>query len=99
LGCVTLVCVVITVVAIPITVLMSWGDLGPGIGYPPEQHMITIKEGMTKDEVRSVLGEPHRIGADGGDDWTYRCDRAGGTLFRVRFGLDERVTERFWWLE
>jgi hypothetical protein len=75
-------------------------DFRPGIGYPPEQHMVTIQGGMTKDEVRSVLGRPHwpRDGSESGDQWTYRCDFFGGTLFRVYFGPDGRVTHREWWL-
>jgi outer membrane protein assembly factor BamE (lipoprotein component of BamABCDE complex) len=80
-------------------------DFRPGIGYPPEQHLDTIKGGMSKDEVRSVLGRPH-MQTDGGQDewtyvpeqWTYRCDFFGGALFRVYFGPDGRVVSREWWL-
>ena len=74
-------------------------DFRPGIGEP-EQAKIKIKGGMTKDEVRSLLGRPHSL-RDGGDyeyEWTYRCDFFGGTLFRVHFGPNDRVTYTEWWL-
>jgi outer membrane protein assembly factor BamE (lipoprotein component of BamABCDE complex) len=72
---------------------------GPAIGCPPEQHMVTIQEGMTKDEVRSLLGEPTYTGGSGEDDWTYKCSPGGGALFTVCFGLDERVSRHYWWLD
>jgi outer membrane protein assembly factor BamE (lipoprotein component of BamABCDE complex) len=61
--------------------------------------MATIKVGMARDEVRSLLGEPYLTGACGGDEWDYKCNPAGGARFRVFFGPDNRVTERFWWLD
>lgn len=74
-------------------------DFRPGLGYPPEQHTSTIEDGMTKDEVFSLLGHPHQPrDIDFEDEWTYRCDFFGGTSFRVYFGLDDRVTRREWWL-
>jgi outer membrane protein assembly factor BamE (lipoprotein component of BamABCDE complex) len=93
IACGTILYVSITVAALGITST----DLRPGIGYPPEQHMITIKEGMTKEKVRSLLGAPHWNGACGGDEWDYKCDFFGGTKFRVYFGPDDRVTDREWW--
>ena len=48
-------CAVLSCVIIGVTGL-DLNDLRPGIGYPPEQHMITIKEGMTKSEVEAILG-------------------------------------------
>jgi hypothetical protein len=75
-------------------------DFRPGIG-DPEEAKIKIKEGMTKEEVRALLGRPHwpRDGSESGDQWTYRCDFGGGTRFRVYFGRDGRVTHREWWLD
>jgi hypothetical protein len=72
-------------------------DLRPGIGDNAEKLRETVKEGMTKDQVRAVLGRPHRTGDCGGDEWTYRCDFFGGSNFRVFFGSDGRVTRREWW--
>ena len=74
-------------------------DFRPGIG-DPEQAKIKIKNGMTRDEVRSLLGPPHGRDDDsqGAIYWTYRCDFFGGTLFRVHFGPDDRVTSSEWWL-
>src|SRR3954465_4149577 len=75
-------------------------DFRPGIG-DPEQAKTKIKNGMTRDEVRSLLGPPHGRGDDRQDaiDWTYRCDFFGGTRFRVHFGPDSRVTSTEWWLD
>lgn len=74
-------------------------DFRPGIGEP-EQAEIKVKKGMTRDEVSSLLGRPHspREGGDYEDEWLYRCDFFGGTLFRVYFGPDGRVTSTEWWL-
>ena len=74
-------------------------DFRPGIGEP-EQAKTKIKNGMTKDEVRSILGRPHspKDGEDYEDEWTYRCDFFGGTVFRVCFGSGDCVTYTEWWL-
>ena len=73
---------------------------GPSIG-DPEQAEIKIHVGMSKDEVRSLLGHPYwpKERSDSRNEWTYRCDAFGGTLFRVYFGPDNRVTQREWWVD
>jgi hypothetical protein len=67
-------------------------DLRPGIGNP-EKAKAKIEIGMSKDEVRSLLGRPHQTSEDGrGDDWAYHC--GGGVILLVYFGPDDRVTSR-----
>jgi outer membrane protein assembly factor BamE (lipoprotein component of BamABCDE complex) len=74
-------------------------DFRLGIG-DPKQAGSKVQEGMTMDQVRSLLGSPHGRGEDHeGIYWTYRCDFFGGTLFRVHFGPDDRVTRRDWWVQ
>lgn len=82
--------------------LLEFGsDLGllsnswrPGIG-DVEKAQSKIKTGMTKDEVRSVLGRPHE---DEGDEWIYWETRFADAKLLVRFGDDNRVTSSAWWL-
>jgi hypothetical protein len=53
-----------------------------------------IKIGMTRDEVRSLLGDPHAqrvCGGDLGEEWDYWESIFVGSVLRVHFGLDERV--------
>jgi outer membrane protein assembly factor BamE (lipoprotein component of BamABCDE complex) len=94
LACVTFSCAGLGVIVLDLRPV----DFRPGIG-DPEQATIKIRNGMTKDEVRSLLGPPHGRGDDRQDtiDWTYRCDFFGSTRFRVHFGPDGRVTSTEWW--
>jgi outer membrane protein assembly factor BamE (lipoprotein component of BamABCDE complex) len=91
----TFLCICFVVLALDLRL----DDFRPGIGYPPEQHKDKIKEGMTRYEVRSLLGSPHgRDDSESAIYWTYRCDFFGGALFRVHFGPNDRVTSTEWWL-
>jgi SmpA / OmlA family len=52
-----------------------------------------VYEGMTRDEVVSVLGDPHnrRDDEDGGGRWVYYRDAYELNYFTVYFGPDGRV--------
>jgi hypothetical protein len=67
----------------------------PGIG-DVEVAKNKIKNGMSKNEVRSVLGDPHR---DRGDEWDYWDTRFAGSILRVHFGDSDQVTSSEWWLD
>jgi hypothetical protein len=65
-----------------------------GVG-DTDQAMLKIKEGMTRDEVRSLLGEPHEAHVFG-DCWLYwEGWPSSGSLLHVHFGPDGRVDERY----
>jgi hypothetical protein len=66
----------------------------PGIG-DVEVAQSKIKNGMSKGEVRSVLGAPHR---DGEQEWDYWDTRFAGSILRVHFGEDGQVTSSECWL-
>jgi SmpA / OmlA family len=53
-----------------------------------------IKEGMTKEQVESLLGPPHGRSdrSDGSASWYYWIDSFGIAWFGVQFGTDGRVT-------
>jgi outer membrane protein assembly factor BamE (lipoprotein component of BamABCDE complex) len=74
-------------------------DLRPSIG-DVEQAQTKIKPGMTKDEVRAVLGRPHRQGEYGqyGTEWDYWETMFVGSVLRVYFGPDGRVRGSQWWV-
>jgi hypothetical protein len=55
-----------------------------------------IKNGMSTDEVRSLLGSPHR---EETDEWDYWEHKFVGSVLRVRFGSDDRVTSSEWWVQ
>jgi outer membrane protein assembly factor BamE (lipoprotein component of BamABCDE complex) len=55
-----------------------------------------IKNGMSKKEVQSVLGAPHR---DRGDEWDYWDSRyIVDSVLRIHFGDDDKVTSSEWWV-
>src|SRR5262249_19347606 len=93
--CAAFLCVSYVVVALD----LRPEDFRPGIGAPEEAE-IKIKQGMTKDEVLSLLGRRHspRDDSEIWSIWTYRCNFVGGTLFRVYFDDDDRVIRTEWWL-
>ena len=71
-------------------------DCRPGIG-DVERAKSKIEPGMTKDEVRAVLGGPHRQETD---QWTYwDSSIVLGSVLRIRFGPDDRVTSSDWWVQ
>lgn len=62
-----------------------------------------IQVGMTKDEVQLLLGRPHgqSEGGQRGAEWDYR-ELGGllpGSILRVYFGPDDRVTARESWCQ
>jgi hypothetical protein len=67
----------------------------PGIG-DVEVAQSKIKNGMSRDEVRSSLGAPHD---DRGGEWDYWDSRFAGSILRVHFGDDDQVTSSEWWLD
>lgn len=71
-----------------------------------DQAKLMIKEGMTKDEVRSLLGRPREVitgrisfRGERGDAWDYWSTPFGGSILRVQFGRDGRVIERYSWVD
>src|SRR5687768_13545459 len=81
--------------AAPAILLVALHTFCPGIG-DEQRAMRMIQGGETKEQVLTLFGPPHN-GTEDEDQWTYRCDPTGGTLFRVYFGRDDRVTHREWW--
>jgi hypothetical protein len=67
----------------------------PGIG-DVEVAKSKIKNGMSKAEVRSLLGVPHR---DRGDEWDYWDSRFVGSILRVHFGDDGQVASSESWAD
>ena len=58
-------------------------------GFPGDK----IKEGMSRDEVRAILGPPHqRKKNHDRETWTYWSDAYDGYAVTVDFGPDGRVT-------
>jgi outer membrane protein assembly factor BamE (lipoprotein component of BamABCDE complex) len=74
-------------------------DLRPGIG-DEEDAKLKIQNATTKDEVRSVLGRPHRIldGGGHGDAWYYRNNLFWGSILRVDFRPDGSVKSSECWV-
>ncbi|HTU23601.1 MAG TPA: outer membrane protein assembly factor BamE [Gemmataceae bacterium] len=94
IGCLTLVlCTPFLAVAIWLAAVVL--TTGPGIG-DVEVAQSKIKPGMSKHEVRSVLGAPH---VDRGNEWDYWDTRFAGSILRVRFGDDGQLTSSEWWLD
>ena len=60
-----------------------------------------IHDATTKAEVRAILGVPHSTRSGGEEEeWDYRDNYlAAGSILRVFFGPDERVTHSEWWLD
>src|SRR5262249_18717265 len=61
-----------------------------------------IRCGMTTDEVRSLLGCPHEVigvtisyAGTRGEEWHYWETPLGGNIFKVHFGPDNCVDERY----
>jgi hypothetical protein len=72
------------------------------LGFPSciddmEQAHNKIKVGMTRDEVRSLLGPP---GRQGNNEWRYyNTIFVTDCILEINFGPDGRVTERHWWAD
>src|SRR5262249_25048807 len=85
--------------------IVWWPDDLRGIG-DLDQAMLKVQEGMTKDEVRVLLGRPQRVEfGEGtgsgvfGDGWYYREQVFGGSYLIVHFGPDDRVVQRYFWVD
>jgi hypothetical protein len=74
-------------------------DCRPGIG-DVERAKKKIKPGMTKDEVRALLGRPHRR-FDGPEEsaWSYWDTVFADSVLRIHFGPDGRVTNTESWAQ
>lgn len=71
----------------------------PGVG-DVDLAKARIHRGMTKGEVRSVLGLPHREGEYGhSSEWDYWEHAFVGSVLRIEFGPDDRVTSRYTWCQ
>ena len=60
--------------------------------------IVKVARGMTRDDVRALLGAPARIGTDrlsGREEWMWRYTRAGinQVCFYVRFAENARVAD------
>ncbi|WP_439623810.1 outer membrane protein assembly factor BamE domain-containing protein [Gemmata sp.] len=83
----------VLVLCVPIVIVAIWlATARPGIG-DVDVAKSKIKNGMTKDQVRSVLGAPHQ---DGGT-WLYWNTRLGDSILRVHFGDDHCVISTDCW--
>lgn len=83
------------IVCVPVVALAIWFITGPpgigDVGYANSK----IKIGMTKAEVRALLGTPHRQCQD---EWSYWETRLGcGNILRVSFGDDQQVISSEGW--
>ena len=92
--------IVLALVPMSILVLISTFWLATFIPIPSgigdtETAQAMIKIGMSKEEVRSILGPPNR---DDDDQWDYWDSAFAGSILRVHFGQDNRVTSSEWWL-
>jgi len=67
----------------------------PGIG-DVKQAQRKIKDGMSKDEVRALLGSPHR---EDSDEWDYWSNKFVDCILRIHFGPDGRVTDSECWAQ
>ena len=55
-----------------------------------------VREGMSGDEVRAILGPPHqRKRSNDRETWIYWIDTYGGSWVGVDFGADGRVTKMY----
>jgi hypothetical protein len=71
----------------PNAVRIMYGNYPLG-SYPNNK----ISEGMSKDEVKAILGTPHERFTDGEEEsWYYWTDSFGIGYFSVYFGSDGRV--------
>ncbi len=73
----------------------------PGIG-DVERAQSKIAKGMSKEEVRSLLGRPHRQVTDKTktfSQWDYWETVFVGSVLRIEFGPDDRVTSSAWWVD
>jgi hypothetical protein len=83
----------VVAICVPIVLVAIWlATERPGIG-DVEVAQGKIKNGMTRDEVRSVLGAPHQ----GGGTWLYWGTRLRGRVLRVHFGDDDYVSSTDCW--
>jgi hypothetical protein len=99
LACVTVsaVCVAVCAVVFGPAAIRS-GGIGDA-----DQAESKINCGMTKEEVRALLGGPHEVigvsisyGGVRGEEWLYyETWLGGGSLLKVHFGPDDRVDERY----
>lgn len=73
----------------PHAVRLAYGNYPLG-RYPNRM----IAEGMSSDEVRSILGGPHErvAGYEGAESWYYWIDSFGALYFGVQFDSNGRVT-------
>ncbi len=79
---------------------LSLDDFRPGIGDVGEAQK-RIKPGMTKDEVRAILGRPRHemeYGRDG-SEWRYWETMMVGSVLEIDFGPDDCVTSSEWWVQ
>jgi hypothetical protein len=96
-------CIVGLFIVVTVIACAPFWDVAPGSGIAPIPFGFhasgAVKGGMTKDEVRALLGSPDSFGSMDGDQWNYRETILGGSIFRVSFGPDGRVTGCQEWVQ
>lgn len=71
----------------------------PGIG-DVEKASAKLEHGMTRGEVRSLLGRPHQEREDGDSaEWDYYATKFVGSVLRVHFDADGKVTPLETWCD
>jgi hypothetical protein len=74
-------------------------DQPPLSGEKYRSSGVTVKEGMSSEEVIAALGQPHRrqpdSGPDGGERWIYYTDALEDGYLGIHIGPDGRVTWRW----
>jgi len=82
--------------SIPIACMVYHCGVRP---YGIEERSKKVVEGMTREQVHSLLGEPHNrsVTFDGKDEWIYQYEWSGLGYFLVRFNENGRVEYK--WLE
>jgi hypothetical protein len=85
-------CCFLTSVIGSVTFRVSYGNWP--IGDPNKYH---YQRGMTQDEIRTMLGPPHKIyDEDEGERWSYYCDAFGFAIVGMQFD-HEGVLLFDWW--
>ena len=76
----------------PLSVRVLYGN------FPVMQGAVDqVQQGMSADEVRSLLGTPHeRRESEFGQLWHYWTDSFGTRVLYVDFGPDGRVQDKYW---
>ena len=94
IGCASMLFLTLTCCLIPYALIRVKCALHPPIKGAGDR----IKNGMTREKVQKMYGQPHERSTDhkGREVWYYYCDCLGQWIVGVQFDEDGRV-ESSWW--